>query len=207
MGLVGGEWFGRAAEAALRSADVLLGHGDQFALLSEDIAGRREESWGDLGAVVDAAVAHRAAGRRPCILAAGDPGFHGMVRFAAGRLGPDGIAVHPAPSSVALAFARLGVGWDDAAVASVRTQTLDEVVALAGSHPKAAVLVSPRLPPEAVGRALVDAGCGPRAVAVCAHLGEPGEQIVRTDLPGLAAGSFDPLSVVVLRDVDENPDP
>jgi precorrin-6Y C5,15-methyltransferase (decarboxylating) len=199
VGLLGGQWFGRDAEAALRGAAVLLGHADQFALLDPGIPGERVELWGDLAAVVDTAVAHRAGGRRPCILAAGDPGFHGMVRFAAGRLGEDGIAVHPAPSSVAMAFARIGAGWDDAVVASVRTQPPGEVAAAVAAHPKVAVLVSPRLPPEALGAALLAAGCGPRRVAVCSHLAEPGERITRTDLAGLAGGTFDPLSVVVLR--------
>jgi precorrin-6B C5,15-methyltransferase / cobalt-precorrin-6B C5,C15-methyltransferase len=199
VGLLGGQWFGRDAEAALRGAAVLLGHADQFALLDAGIPGERVELWGDLAAVVDTAVAHRAGGRRPCILAAGDPGFHGMVRFAAGRLGDDGIAVHPAPSSVAMAFARLGAGWDDAVVASVRTQPPGEVVATVDAHPKVAVLVSPRLPPEGLGAALLAAGCGPREVAVCSHLAEPDERVTRTDLAGLAGGTFDPLSVVVLR--------
>jgi precorrin-6Y C5,15-methyltransferase (decarboxylating) len=122
-----------------------------------------------------------------------------MVRYAAGRLGEDGIAVHPAPSSVALAFARVGTGWDDAVVASVRTQSPGEVVATVATHPKVAVLVSPRFPPEALGAALLAAGCRPRRVAVCSRLAEPGERVTRTDLAGLAAGVFDPLSVVVLR--------
>lgn len=198
VGLLGGQWFGRAAEAALRAAGVLIGHAEQFALLPDDIPGERLELWGDLGAVIDRAVAERDAGRRPCILAAGDPGFHGMVRVAARRLGEEGIAVHPAPSSIALAFARLGTGWDDATVASLHGQSLDAVVATV-DHPTVAVLASRRHPPEALGAALVAAGCGDRRVAVCSRLAEPGETVVRTDLAGLAAGTFDPLSVVVVR--------
>lgn len=205
VGLLGGQWFGRAAEAALRAADVLLGHAEQFALLPGDIPGERVELWGDLGAVIDRAIAEREAGRRPCILAAGDPGFHGMVRVAARRLGEEGIAVHPAPSSIALAFARLGAGWDDAVVASLHGQPLDEVVATVIGHRTVAVLASRRCPPEALGAALVAAGCGDRPVAVCSRLAEPGERIVRTDLAGLAAGAFDPLSVVVLRTPGDGP--
>jgi precorrin-6B C5,15-methyltransferase / cobalt-precorrin-6B C5,C15-methyltransferase len=34
---------------------------------------------------------------------------------------------------------------------------------------------------------------------VCSRLGEPDETVTTTDLAGLAAGTFDPLSVVVLR--------
>ncbi|HEX6423918.1 MAG TPA: precorrin-6y C5,15-methyltransferase (decarboxylating) subunit CbiE [Acidimicrobiales bacterium] len=199
VGLLGGQWFGSAAEAALRAAGVLIGHAEQFALLPDDIPGERLELWGDLGAVIDRAVAERDAGRRPCILAAGDPGFHGMVRVAARRLGEEGIAVHPAPSSIALAFARLGTGWDDATVASLHGQPLDEVVATVVDHPTVAVLTSRRYPPEALGAALVGAGCDDRRVAVCSRLAEPGETVVRTDLAGLAAGTFDPLSVVVVR--------
>jgi len=199
VGLLGGQWFGRDAEAALRSADVLLGHAHQFALLDPTIPGERVELWGDLGAVLDRAIVERDAGRRPCILAAGDPGFHGLVRVAARRLGPAGLVVHPAPSSVAVAFARLGDTWDDAVVASAHALDTGAVVAAVAGHPKVAVLTSRRLPPAMLGAALVAAGCPAREVAVCSRLCEPGEQVVRTDLDGLAAGAFDHLSVVVLR--------
>jgi precorrin-6Y C5,15-methyltransferase (decarboxylating) len=199
VGLHGGQWFGRDADAVLRSADLLIGHARQFALLDEDIAGERVELWGDLERVLQLAADERAAGRRPCILAAGDPGFFGLVRLAAARLGEEAVAVYPAPSSVALAFARVGCNWDDALVASAHGRPLDHVVEMVTTHPKVAVLVSRDQPPEALGRALLEAGCGARSVAVCARLGEPDERIDRTDLAGLAAGSFDPLSVVVLR--------
>ncbi len=62
-----------------------------------------------------------------------------------------------------------------------------------------AVLTAPDQPPEALGRALLDAGCGPRRVTVCARLGHDDEAVTRTDLDGLAAGSFPPLAVVVLQ--------
>jgi precorrin-6Y C5,15-methyltransferase (decarboxylating) len=199
VGLLGGQWFGRDAEAALRRADVLLGHARQFALLAEDIPGERVESWGDLAAVLDQACDLRDQGRRPCILAAGDPGFHGMVRFAVDRLGAVALAIHPAPSSVALAFARLGAPWGDAAVVSLHGQPLDDAVAAVLAQPTVAVLVSRRQPAEALGRALRDTGCGPRDVAVCSRLAEPDEVVVHTDLAGLAAGPFDDLSVVVVR--------
>jgi precorrin-6Y C5,15-methyltransferase (decarboxylating) len=189
VGLLGGQWFGRAAEEALRRADVLLGNARQFEALTADIDGERVELWGDLGAVVDRAVELRAAGRLPCILADGDPGYHGMVRFAAGRLGEGGLAVHPAPSSIALAWARVGANWDDAEVASAYAQSVEEVVATVTRHHKVAVLVSRHLPPAALGAALVAAGCDERAVTVCTHLAEPDETIVHTDLAGLAGGA------------------
>ena len=178
VGLLGGQWFGRGAEAALRGADVLIGHAQQFDLLARDIAGERVELWGDLGAVVDHAVEQRAAGRRPCILAAGDPGFHGMVRFAAERLGEDDLAVHPAPSSVALAFARVGTSWDDAAVASAHAQSRDEVVATVIDHPKVAVRGAghahrPRRPGRRLVRPPVRGGAAPTIATTRAATTDP----------------------------------
>ena len=79
--------------------------------------------------------------------------------------------MHPAPSSVSLAFARAGLSWDDAVVVSAHGRRLD--AAAVAAAPKAAVLTGPETPPEAVGRAL-PAGVEPATSWVCSRLGEPG---------------------------------
>ena len=84
-----------------------------------------------------------------------------MVGLAARRLGPDGLAVHPSPSSIALAAARLALPWDDLVVASVRGEPLEHVVRTVVDHPAVAVLVSRHVPPQAVGE-----GCGGVRIAV-----------------------------------------
>lgn len=205
VGLHGGQWFGRAAERAVTGADVLIGAPRQLELLPSAVPGERIELWGDLGAVLGTAERRRREGRAVCVLAAGDPGFFGLVRLASRRW-PGALEVHPAPSSVSLAFARVGVNWDDAVVVSAHGRPLGEAVELARRSPKVAVLVSRDQPPEALGRQLLDAGCGPRQVTVCSRLGEPDEVVTPTDLPGLAAGSWDPLSVVVLMAPEPAPD-
>jgi precorrin-6B C5,15-methyltransferase / cobalt-precorrin-6B C5,C15-methyltransferase len=203
VGLHGGQWFGRDAEATLRAADVLIGHARQLEALPADLSGEPVELWGNLDEVLGFAARCRSRGQRACVLAAGDPGFFGLVRLAAARLGPDSLRVFPAPSSVALAFARIGSNWDDARVVSAHGRPLEHAVEVVRSHPKVAVLVSKDQPPELLGKALREQHCGPRDVAVCSRLGEPDEQVVRTDLQGLAEGTFDPLSVVVLRSPGE----
>jgi precorrin-6Y C5,15-methyltransferase (decarboxylating) len=133
-----------------------------------------------------------------CVLASGDPGFFGVVRLLAGRFGRSALCVHPAPSSVAVAFARLGMPWDDAAVVSAHGRPLAEAAAAAASAPKAAVLTGPQAPPEALGVALLGLGATHERAAVCTHLGSGEEAVVATDLAGLASGRWDPLAVVVL---------
>ena len=133
------------------------------------------------------------------MLASGDPGFHGIGRALAARVGADRLVVHPAPSSVALAFARLGLPWDDAVVRSCHTGGAARAAAEVARAPVAAVLCGPDAPPEAVGAALAALGAHHRLVAVCTRLAEPGEQVtVCPTLADLAAGTFDHRSVVVV---------
>src|SRR5688572_21285653 len=199
VGFLGTECFGSAAQAALRAADVLLGIPRLLDTLPDDIAGKRVELAGPLAETLELAAERRALGERVCLLASGDPGFFGIVRVASARFGPDALVVHPAPSSVAAAFGRAGVHWDDAAVVSAHGRPLAAAVEEVLPRAKAAVLTAPDQPPEALGRALLDAGCGPRRVTVCARLGHDDEAVTRTDLDGLAAGSFPHLAVVILE--------
>ncbi len=203
VGLHGGAWFGARAEAALGAATVVVGAARHLDALPPSVGGERVELATPVDDVLALAEGRRQAGARVCLLASGDPGFFGLVRLAARRLGEGALDVHPAPSAVALAFARIGCPWDDAVVVSAHGRPLDHAVEAATRHAKVAVLTSPDQPPEALGRALVASGCGARAVTVASHLGEPGEAVVTTDLEGLAGGSFEPLSVVVLRTAGE----
>ena len=159
---------------------------------------------GDLAPVLDA-IADEPG--RVCVLASGDPGFFGIVRALAERFGPDALDVRPAVSSVSLAFARLGLPWDDAVVVSAHGRPRAAAARVAATAAKAAVLTSPDAPPEALGKELVVLGARHRRAVVCSRLGTDGEQVVPVDLDGLAAGTWDPLSVVVLLDGDLAPEP
>lgn len=145
-------------------------------------------------------VAQRAVddGTDVCVLASGDPGFFGIDRALLRVVDRHRLRVLPAPSSVATAFARLGLPWDDAVVASAHGRSLADAVRAVRLARKAAVLTSPDNPPQALGRALLDAGLALDLVAVCSRLGCADERVMELDLPALAAGRFDPLSVVVL---------
>jgi precorrin-6Y C5,15-methyltransferase (decarboxylating) len=217
VGLAGGATaLGRAAAGALSGADLVVGGRRHLAevagVLSPDA--RTVPLGADVGAVLDAVAAEPG---RVCVLASGDPGFFGVVRPLAQRFGSDHLEVHPAPSSVSLAFARLGLCWDDAVVVSAHGRPLTEAATIAAAAlrapgAKVAVLTSPDSPPEAVGAALsraqardAAAPAEPVLAAVCSRLGEPDESRTVTDIAGLASGSFEPLSVVVLVAGDGTP--
>ena len=177
----------------LPAADLYVGGRRHLA----GLPGRHLAIGGDLGPVLDAVAAESG---RVCVLASGDPGFFGIVRALAERFGPEALDVRPAPSSVSLAFARLGLPWDDAVVVSAHGRPLRAAARVAAAAAKAAVLTSPDSPPEALGKELAVLGARHRGAAVCSRLGTAAEEVHRVDLGGLAAGTWDPVSVVVLLD-------
>ncbi|MDP8974887.1 MAG: precorrin-6y C5,15-methyltransferase (decarboxylating) subunit CbiE [Actinomycetota bacterium] len=194
VGLLGGEPVGKAAAHALEGADLVVGGRHQLDAC-RPLAARTLAIERGLGPVLDAVEAEPG---RVCVLASGDPGFFGVVRVLAERFGPEALEVHPAPSSVALAFARLGLPWDDAVVVTAHGRPLAAAARRVAGLAKAAVLVSPESPPEALGKELLELGAAHSQVAVCSRLGTADERVERTDLSGLANGTWDPLSVVVL---------
>jgi precorrin-6Y C5,15-methyltransferase (decarboxylating) len=132
---------------------------------------------------------------RVTVLASGDPGFFGIVRALRAR----GVTpqVIPAVSSVALAFARLGLDWDDALVVSAHGRAPRQALAAALAHPKVAILTEPRHgTARALGTELLAAG---RTVYVAELLGAAQERI--TDLAAEPARDFaEPNIVIALKD-------
>lgn len=195
LGMHGGDpELSKRAASALADADLVVGGRRHLAAVAPPAA-RTAALEADVAAVLDTVEGETGS---VVVLASGDPGFFGIVRSLAGRFGSPALEVHPAPSSVALAFARVGRNWDDAVVVSAHGRPLPAAVAVVLRHPKVAVLVSPEHAPSVLGRALVEAGCGDRSVFVCSRLGLDGEEIAETDLVGLAEGTWETLSVVVL---------
>lgn len=135
------------------------------------------------------------------VLASGDPGWLGIARVLVDRLGADRVTWDPAASSVAAAFARAGVPWDDARVVSAHGRDPHGAVAVAAAHSKVAVLTAPAYGPAELARDLLAAGCGPRDVVVVERLGHDDERVRRLHLEATAALTdvTDP-NVVVLVD-------
>jgi precorrin-6B C5,15-methyltransferase / cobalt-precorrin-6B C5,C15-methyltransferase len=108
---------------------------------------------------------------RTVLLASGDPGFFGIVRALRTR----GITPHviPAVSAIALAFARIGLDWDDALVLSAHGRDPRQALAAALAHPKAAILTAPGTARD-LADALLAAG---KRVYAAERLGTPTEHV------------------------------
>ncbi|MER6034291.1 precorrin-6y C5,15-methyltransferase (decarboxylating) subunit CbiE [Streptomyces sp. NPDC001835] len=159
-----------AARAALGAATLVAGAAHHLALPDVPPAAERVR----LGSVSLAArriAAHRGTA---VVLADGDPGFFGVVRtLRAPEFGLE-VEVVPAVSSVAAAFARAGMPWDDAQVVVAHRRTLRRAVNVCRAHTKVAVLTSPGAGPAELG--LLMEGVH-RTFVICEELGTAREQV------------------------------
>ncbi|MEU2118270.1 precorrin-6y C5,15-methyltransferase (decarboxylating) subunit CbiE [Streptomyces sp. NPDC016459] len=159
-----------AARSALSAATLVAGAAHHLALPEVPPGAERVR----LGSVDLAA--RRIAGHRgtAVVLADGDPGFFGVVRAL--RAPEHGLEVEvvPAVSSVAAAFARAGMPWEDARIVVAQQRTLRRAVNVCRAHPKVAVLTSPGAGPAELALLL---DCVHRTFVVCEELGTAREQV------------------------------
>jgi precorrin-6Y C5,15-methyltransferase (decarboxylating) len=191
--------LGPAGRARLESASLIVA-GRRLLQQLGDVSATRLAIEGEMADVLTAIEQTVASGGRACVLASGDPGFFGIVRLLAQRLGPEHLEVLPAPSAVSIAFARLGLPWDDAVVISAHGRPLEQAVdaAIASRAAKLAFLTAPDAPPEALAKALLAAGAADVRAVVATSLGTPSESVTETTLCDLARGTFDWFSIVIV---------
>jgi precorrin-6Y C5,15-methyltransferase (decarboxylating) len=140
-----------------------------------------------------------AANERRCVvLASGDPCFFGIGPLLAERLGRERVEIIPQVGSVALAFARLGLAWQDATVLSAHGRPLAGLLGPAVDARKLAILTDDDNTPAAIARALLAAGVPDCSAFVLEHLGGAAERVVETRLAELPGQSFARLSLLVL---------
>lgn len=177
-------------------ADVLVG-GRRHHELFPDVPAERLVVGRNLGSLLDQ-IERELEHRRVVVLASGDPCFFGIGPLLAERLGRARVEIVPQASSVALAFARLGIGWQDARVVSAHGRPLATAVEAARGAHKLAVLTDETNTPAAVASALLDAGAENCDAWVFEHLGGARESETQASLRSLGRRSFDPLNVLVV---------
>ena len=131
------------------------------------------------------------------VLASGDPGFFGIVRLLAGRFGRENLRVLPGLSSVALAFARAGLSWDDAVTVSAHGREPRRAANVCRAHPKVAVLTSPDFGPAELAGTLEGLG---RNLVVAEKLGGPDERVFQGDAGTVGGMDWEDPNVVLVLD-------
>lgn len=169
---------GQAAAHGALIAGAGLVLGARRHLDAAGVPPERALALGPLAPALDAVATALAADAGPVVvLASGDPGFFGIVRALAERFGPEALDVRPGVSSVAEAFARVGLPWDDAVVVSAHGRDPRTALNVCRAHRKVAVLTAPGAGPAEIGAALAAVPGLRRRLLVATDLGADSERV------------------------------
>ncbi|CAM5772466.1 precorrin-6Y methyltransferase [Labrys miyagiensis] len=184
------------AAAVVERAELLVGGARHLAMVPESAA--RRLAWPPLltGAV---AQIEAARGRHVVVLASGDPFLWGVGVTLARSIPPGEMACYPAPSSFALAAARLGWAQQDCALISLHGRPFETLVP--HIQPSAHILAlswDGSTPAKAAER-LASMGFGPSRLTVLERMGGACEVIRSATAAAFDLGDIDPLNVLAIE--------
>lgn len=186
---------------ALRAATFLAGGRRHLGLVGPT----RAETFviGDnVTALVDR-LSQRGTEERCVVLASGDPLFFGIGRRLGESLGLQSIVVEPAPSSMQLAFARAGLAWDDAAIASIHGRPAAETLRPLLGRRKVGLFTHDGGSPGLVAAFFHEHGLDDYDAWVAENLGADDERVTAARLPELIGRTFGNLNVLILQRTTE----
>jgi precorrin-6B C5,15-methyltransferase / cobalt-precorrin-6B C5,C15-methyltransferase len=193
IGADGWEGLSPSARGVVESAEVLMGSARQLALVPP---GRAERvAWPSPLSEALPALLKEHAGRRVCVLASGDPTFHGIGTTLTRLLGADAVRVIPHPSSVSLACARLGWPQDQVQVVSLVGHPVERVHPFVQPGRRLVILSWGAHTPAEVAALLTERGYGSSDFTVLEQLGGPSER-VRTSSAVDWSHEVDALNVI-----------
>lgn len=136
------------------------------------------------------------------VLASGDPLFFGIGRTLLHFFGPARITIHPALSSMQLAFARFKIPWDDAGFLSLHGRETKNLAVSILTHDKVFLFTDRHSSPDRIaGALLTECGSGIDAeyvIHVAENIGMADERLHTGTLSEIAKLCFGPLNVMIL---------
>ncbi|MGW1346339.1 precorrin-6y C5,15-methyltransferase (decarboxylating) subunit CbiE [Kribbella sp. NPDC002412] len=191
VGADGWDGLSPAAQSAVLAADVLMGSARQLALVPGD--GFQRVAWPSPLSEALPRLLSEYQGQRVCVLASGDPTFHGIGTTLTRMLGADAVRVISHPSSVSLACARLGWPQDQVQVISLVNQPVERVHPHLQPGRRLLILSRDAQTPAQVAGLLAERGYTSSTFTVLEQLGGPAERI-RSELPD----DVDALNVIAV---------
>lgn len=184
--------------ARIRAAEFLAGGERHLSYFPEIRAERYIIK--DNGVDLIGQLAERFAKQRCVVLASGDPLFYGIGTILAGTLGPDCVRIEPFLSSMQLAFARAGLPWQQAALASIHGRDPRATLLPLLGRQLIGLFTQDGESPAAVARLFRRHGLSDYEVTVAENLGAADERISHyANLGELLDRHFASLNYLVLR--------
>ena len=133
------------------------------------------------------------------VLVSGDPGFHSLLAYLRRHFTADQLEVVPGVSSMQVAFARLGIPWQEAKLLSAHGRDGEDLVPMLLAPGKKGILTDRKWTPGRLAKMILQAGGQDQAVALCRRLTTAEEDVVMTRL-SILDGTEEGDCVMVILD-------
>lgn len=197
IGEDGVDGLGRGARDLISNAEIVFGGLRHLQLAAPLIKGQAKPWPSPFSLAPGEVVGMR--GRKVCVLASGDPFFHGVGATLAAHVPADETWVVPAPSAFSLAAARMGWALPETALVSVHGRALDRI--RPHLHPGAHILAltSDAGGPAALAKLLTSLGFGASRLTVLEALGGEREHIRSAEAYGFDLSEIAALNTVAIE--------
>ncbi|RUU13309.1 precorrin-6y C5,15-methyltransferase (decarboxylating) subunit CbiE, partial [Mesorhizobium sp. M6A.T.Ca.TU.002.02.2.1] len=139
------------------------------------------------------------AGKKVCVLASGDPFFHGVGVTLTRKVAAEEMRVTPAPSAMSLAAARLGWALQDIETISLHGRSPDLIRPLLHPGTRILALTSGGDAPAAIARLLTEFDFGASRLTILEALGGPNEKRRSTRADAFDVANINPLNVLAIE--------
>lgn len=204
-----------AALTAIQTADRVIAASRTLNLFAEQITqAEQKDLTGHLKQVPEWINESLAAKQQVIVLATGDPLCHGIASYLYKKLSADQLEIIPNVSSIQLAFAEVGLSWQDAKIISVHSKDAGEwqkgnskehgfytLLQALLNHDKLAVLTSPENTPDRIARMMLLENIADQfEMTVAENLLCTDERIVQNkSIASIAEQSFNGNNIVILQ--------
>jgi len=190
-----------AAQALVSGAEIVFGGKRHLALAAPLIRGAARFWPSPFERGVEEVLALR--GRQVCVLASGDPFFHGVGAVLAAHVDAAEMLVLPSPSAFSLAAARLAWSLPATALLSLHGRDLDLVRPHLNPRARILALTSDANGPRAVAKLLAQSGFPRSRLTVLEALGGPRERVRRTTAAEFDFADVQDLNTVAIEVIAE----
>ena len=191
------------ARRLVNRAEIVLG-GKRLLDMFPSLTGEKITVTNNLAEVTDL-IKTNLEQKRMVVLASGDPDFYGIAKHVTSKLGKDVFEIIPNVSAIQLAFARIKESWEDAALVSVHSRPIEDIVETVRSNYKIGIFTDDEHTPATIARVLLEHRVDGYQAYVCQNLGSKDEKVIETDLPGLCQVKSSPLNILILLRVQPKP--
>jgi precorrin-6B C5,15-methyltransferase / cobalt-precorrin-6B C5,C15-methyltransferase len=186
-----------AARDLIASADLVVGGARHLALASGLFQGRTLPWPSPIHDAIPDILAMR--GKPTVVLASGDPFFFGVGSMLSPHVSPTEFVCLAAPSSIALAAARLGWAQQDVDVVSLHGRELETVIPHLQPGARILALSWDSTTPSRLAELLCARGMAESTIHVLENLGAAAEQVRSTTAATFSLDEIDDLNIIALE--------